>query len=240
MKETRYFYVPDAASTNELPAEEAAHASRVLRLESGDEVFLIDGTGCFFKAQLTLVTKGRCLYDIVERLPQEKTWNGRIAVAMAPTKVIDRVEWTLEKATEIGIDEFSLLNCAFSERRNVKLERLDKIVVAAVKQSRKAWKPLLNDLQPFEGFVNRPRKGAKYIAHCYAEIDKKDLYGELLQLNGDEEVTILIGPEGDFSIDEVRLAMNKGYVSVSLGQSRLRTETAALAATMMAQLAFRK
>lgn len=240
MKETRYFYVPDAASTNELPAEEAAHASRVLRLESGDEVFLIDGTGCFFKAQLTLVTKGRCLYDIVERLPQEKRWNGRIAVAMAPTKVIDRVEWTLEKATEIGIDEFSLLNCAFSERRNVKLERLDKIVVAAVKQSRKAWKPLLNDLQPFEGFVNRPRKGAKYIAHCYAEIDKKDLYGELLQLNGDEEVTILIGPEGDFSIDEVHLAMSKGYVPVSLGQSRLRTETAALAATMIAQLTFRK
>ena len=240
MKETRYFYVPDAARSNELPAEEAAHASRVLRLESGDEVFLIDGTGCFFKAQLTLVTKGRCLYDIVERLPQEKTWNGRIAVAMAPTKVIDRVEWTLEKATEIGIDEFSLLNCAFSERRNVKLERLDKIVVAAVKQSRKAWKPLLNDLQPFEGFVNRPRKGAKYIAHCYAEIDKKDLYGELLQLNGEEEVTILIGPEGDFSIDEVRLAMSKGYVPVSLGQSRLRTETAALAATMIAQLAFRK
>lgn len=240
MKETRYFYVPDAASTNELPAEEAAHASRVLRLGSGDEVFLIDGTGCFFKAQLTLVTKGRCLYDIVERLPQEKTWNGRIAVAMAPTKVIDRVEWTLEKATEIGIDEFSLLNCAFSERRSVKLERLDKIVVAAVKQSRKAWKPLLNDLQPFESFVNRPRKGAKYIAHCYAEIDKKDLYGELLQLNGDEEVTILIGPEGDFSIDEVRLAMSKGYVPVSLGQSRLRTETAALAATMIAQLAFRK
>ena len=240
MKETRYFYVPDAASTNELPTEEAAHASRVLRLESGDEVFLIDGAGCFFKAQLTLVTKGRCLYDIVERLPQEKTWNGRIAVAMAPTKVIDRVEWTLEKATEIGIDEFSLLNCAFSERRNVKLERLDKIVVAAVKQSRKAWKPLLNDLQPFESFVNRPRKGAKYIAHCYAEIDKKDLYGELLQLNGDEEVTILIGPEGDFSIDEVRLAMSKGYVPVSLGQSRLRTETAALAATMIAQLAFRK
>lgn len=240
MKETRYFYVPDAARSNELPAEEAAHASRVLRLESGDEVFLIDGAGCFFKAQLTLVTKGRCLYDIVERLPQEKTWNGRIAVAMAPTKVIDRVEWTLEKATEIGIDEFSLLNCAFSERRNVKLERLDKIVVAAVKQSRKAWKPLLNDLQPFEGFVNRPRKGAKYIAHCYAEIDKKDLYGELLQLNGDEEVTILIGPEGDFSIDEVHLAMGKGYVPVSLGQSRLRTETAALAATMIAQLAFRK
>ena len=240
MKETRYFYVPDAARSNELPAEEAAHASRVLRLESGDEVFLIDGAGCFFKAQLTLVTKGRCLYDIVERLPQEKTWNGRIAVAMAPTKVIDRVEWTLEKATEIGIDEFSLLNCAFSERRNVKLERLDKIVVAAVKQSRKAWKPLLNDLQPFEDFVNRPRKGAKYIAHCYAEIDKKDLYGELLQLNGDEEVTILIGPEGDFSIDEVRLAMSKGYVPVSLGQSRLRTETAALAATMIAQLVFRK
>ncbi len=240
MKETRYFYVPDAASTNELPAEEAAHASRVLRLESGDEVFLIDGAGCFFKAQLTLVTKGRCLYDIVERLPQEKTWNGRIAVAMAPTKVIDRVEWTLEKATEIGVDEFSLLNCAFSERRNVKLERLDKIVVAAVKQSRKAWKPLLNDLQPFENFVKQPRKGAKYIAHCYAEIDKKDLYGELLQLNGDEEVTILIGPEGDFSIDEVHLAMGKGYVPVSLGQSRLRTETAALAATMIAQLAFRK
>ena len=240
MKETRYFYVPNAESSNELPAEEAAHASRVLRLESGDEVFLIDGAGCFFKAQLTLVTKSRCLYDIVERLPQEKTWRGRIAIAMAPTKVIDRVEWTLEKATEIGVDEFSLLNCAFSERRNVKLERLDKIVVAAVKQSRKAWKPLLNDLQSFEHFVKQPRKGVKYIAHCYAEIDKKDLYSELTQLNCDEEVTILIGPEGDFSIEEVRLAMSQGYVSVSLGQSRLRTETAALAATMIAQLAFRK
>ena len=240
MKETRYFYVPNAECSNELPAEEAAHASRVLRLESGDEVFLIDGAGCFFKAQLTLVTKSRCLYDIVERLPQEKTWRGRIAIAMAPTKVIDRVEWTLEKATEIGVDEFSLLNCAFSERRNVKLERLDKIVVAAVKQSRKAWKPLLNDLQSFEHFVKQPRKGVKYIAHCYAEIDKKDLYNELTQLNCDEEVTILIGPEGDFSIEEVRLAISQGYVSVSLGQSRLRTETAALAATMIAQLAFRK
>ncbi|WP_315290240.1 RsmE family RNA methyltransferase [Hoylesella loescheii] len=240
MKETRYFYVPNAECSNELPAEEAAHASRVLRLESGDEVFLIDGAGCFFKAQLTLVTKSRCLYDIVERLPQEKTWHGRIAIAMAPTKVIDRVEWTLEKATEIGVDEFSLLNCAFSERRNVKLERLDKIVVAAVKQSRKAWKPLLNDIQSFEHFVKQPRKGVKYIAHCYAEIDKKDLYNELTQLNCDEEVTILIGPEGDFSIEEVRLAMSQGYVSVSLGQSRLRTETAAMAATMIAQLAFRK
>ena len=240
MKETRYFYVPNAECSNELPAEEAAHASRVLRLESGDEVFLIDGAGCFFKAQLTLVTKSRCLYDIVERLPQEKTWHGRIAIAMAPTKVIDRVEWTLEKATEIGVDEFSLLNCAFSERRNVKLERLDKIVVAVVKQSRKAWKPLLNDIQSFEHFVKQPRKGVKYIAHCYAEIDKKDLYNELTQLNCDEEVTILIGPEGDFSIEEVRLAMSQGYVSVSLGQSRLRTETAAMAATMIAQLAFRK
>ena len=240
MKETRYFYVPNAESSNELPVEEAAHASRVLRLESGDEVFLIDGAGCFFKAQLTLVTKSRCLYDIVERLPQEKTWYGRIAIAMAPTKVIDRVEWTLEKATEIGIDEFSLLNCAFSERRNVKLERLDKIVVAAVKQSRKAWKPLLNDLQSFEHFVKQPRKGVKYIAHCYAEIDKKDLYNDLTQLNCDDEVTILIGPEGDFSTEEVRLAISQGYVSVSLGQSRLRTETAALAATMIAQLAFRK
>jgi RNA methyltransferase, rsmE family len=240
MKETRYFYVPHAECSNELPAEEAAHASRVLRLESGDEVFLIDGAGCFFKAQLTLVTKSRCLYDIVERLPQEKTWRGRIAIAMAPTKIIDRVEWTLEKATEIGVDELSLLNCAFSERRNAKLERLDKIVVAAVKQSRKAWKPLLNDLQSFEHFVKQPRKGVKYIAHCYAEIDKKDLYNELTQLNCDEEVTILIGPEGDFSIEEVRLAMSQGYVSVSLGQSRLRTETAALAATMIAQLAFRK
>ena len=240
MKETRYFYVPNAAHCNELPDEEASHASRVLRLESGDEVFLIDGEGCFFKAQLTLVTKSRCLYNIVERLPQEKTWSGRIAVGMAPTKSIDRVEWTLEKATEIGLDEFSLLNCAFSERRNVKLERLDKIVVAAVKQSRKAWKPQLNDLLPFERFVKQPRKGAKFIAHCYDEIDKKDLYNELLQLNADEDVTILIGPEGDFSFEEVRLALDQGYVSVSLGKSRLRTETAALSATMIAQLALRK
>jgi 16S rRNA (uracil1498-N3)-methyltransferase len=118
--------------------------------------------------------------------------------------------------------------------------RLDKIVVAAVKQSRKPWKPIINQMTTFKEFVSKPRPGYKFIAHCYEEIDKKDFWKQLQNIKGEEDVTILIGPEGDFSIDEVNLAIKNGYESISLGKSRLRTETAGLAAVMMAQLALRK
>lgn len=241
MKEARYFYVPDAETTNELPTEEAMHALRVLRLKSGDEMFLMDGCGNFYRAEVTLAATKHCLYEIKEKMPQEKTWNGNICIAMAPTKMMDRTEWFSEKATEIGIDELAFLNCKFSERKVMRTVRLDKIVVSAMKQSRKPWKPKLTALTAFKDFIKEERKGMKFIAHCYNEIESVDLFDSLSKEHSEgKNVTVLIGPEGDFSIDEVKLAISNGYIPVSLGKSRLRTETAALYAAMTAQLICRK
>lgn len=243
MKEVRFFYVPSASTLTELPMEEALHALRVLRLKSGDEMFLMDGEGVFYRAEVTIAATKRCMYEIKEVLPQEKGWKGNIHIAMAPTKMMDRVEWFSEKATEVGIDEITFLNCKFSERKVMRTVRLDKIVVSAVKQSRKPWKPKLNAMMSFKDFVTTKRDGRKYIAHCNGSFERKDLFNEVYLLSNLDEgdsVTVLIGPEGDFSEDEIKLAMNNGYESVSLGTSRLRTETAALSATMLAQLALRK
>lgn len=236
MKEVRFFYVPNAGDTGELPEEEAAHAVKVLRLKAGNSIMLMDGKGCFYQAEVTLVTSHKCLYSILQTLQQERQWNGTIHLAIAPTKMIDRMEWMAEKATEIGVDTISFLNCMFSERRIVKTPRIDKIVVSAVKQSRKAWKPEVNDMESFKNFISAERKGAKYIAHCYNEIERAYLNDELKHLPKDEDITVLVGPEGDFSIDEVEMALANGYKSVHLGESRLRTETAGLVATMMIQL----
>ena len=237
MKEVRYFYVPDAKNNNELPQEEATHALRVLRLKSGDEMFIMDGTGNFYHAEVSLATNKKCLYEIKETLPQHKTWKGYIHLAIAPTKNMDRIEWMTEKVTEIGFDELSFLNCAFSERKVLRTERIEKIVVSAVKQSRKPWKPIVNEMIPFKDFISMPREGRKFIAHCYQEIEKNDLFDIINKEK--ENVTILVGPEGDFSIEEVRLAIENGYESISLGQSRLRTETAGLMAVTMSQLSLR-
>ena len=237
MKEVRYFYVPDAKNNNELPQEEATHALRVLRLKSGDEMFIMDGTGNFYHAEVSLATNKKCLYEIKETLPQHKTWKGHIHLAIAPTKNMDRIEWMTEKVTEIGFDELSFLNCAFSERKVLRTERIEKIVVSAVKQSRKPWKPIVNEMIPFKDFISMPREGRKFIAHCYEEIEKNDLFDIINKEK--ENVTILVGPEGDFSIEEVRLAIENGYESISLGQSRLRTETAGLMAVTMSQLSLR-
>jgi 16S rRNA (uracil1498-N3)-methyltransferase len=237
MKESRYFYVPGAAEQKELPSDEAMHATRVLRLKEGDEIFLMDGEGSFFKAQITVAATHHCYYEILERQPQEPQWKGHLHLAIAPTKMIERMEWLVEKATEVGVDEISFLNCAFSERQIVKLPRLDKIAVSAVKQSHKAWKPVLNDMETFKAFMENPRPGRKYIAHCYEEVPRVNLFDELRKPSEEKDVTVLIGPEGDFSIDEVKLAVANGYQSVDLGKSRLRTETAGLAAVMMMQLA---
>ena len=236
MKETRYYYVPDAASATELPADEASHAVRVLRMKPGDEMVLMDGVGTFFKAEVAVASPHHCVYRVVEEMPQLPQWHGRYHIAMAPTKLMDRTEWMLEKVTEIGVDEVSLLNCDNSERRVAKPARLEKILVSAMKQSRKAWKPVLNDMAAFRKFVSEPRGGMKFIAHCYEEIPRTYLYDELCGRDVSEAVTVLIGPEGDFTPDEVRMAVDAGYVSVHLGQSRLRTETAAMVAVMMMHL----
>lgn len=245
MKEVRYFYVPDAANQVELPAEEATHALRVLRLKGGDEIFLMDGEGSFYRAEVTAASSKRCLYEIKENMPQERAWKGHIHLAIAPTKMMERIEWMAEKATEIGFDELSFLNCQFSERKVVKTPRIDKIVISAVKQSHKAWKPVVNELESFKEFIQTPRLGRKFICHCYEEVEKKDFFQEInscsdaSQESGAADITVLVGPEGDFSIDEVRLALENGYESVSLGTSRLRTETAGLVAVHMAHIARR-
>lgn len=240
MKEVRYFYVPDAVNAGELPEEEAKHAVRVLRLKDGDTMLLVDGDGRLLEAEVSMATGKHCMYRIVRHLDYEREWNGRICLAVAPTKMMERMEWMAEKATEIGFDELAFLDCKFSERKNLRVDRIDRIVISAMKQSHKACKPLISDMCQFGRFVAEARDGRKFIAHCYDEIERKDLYGELEAMDVATPVTILVGPEGDFSIDEVRLAMANGYEPVSLGRSRLRTETAGLEAVMMANLSKRR
>ena len=245
MKEVRFFYAPDAARVTELPIDESGHAVRVLRLQSGDELVLTDGKGFFYNARLTIADAKRCRYVVENAVQQPREWKGWLHLAVAPTKNMDRMEWLAEKATEIGFDELTFLSCAFSERKIVKEERISKIVVSAMKQSHKAWLPRLNPLVSFTRFIETPFNGRKFIAHCYEDSDigigamarrKKFLLDVLVP---GENSLVLIGPEGDFSIDEVRQAVSRGYEPVTLGHSRLRTETAALVAVHLMHLANR-
>ena len=236
MKEARYFYVPNATEDNELPTDEAIHAIRVLRLKIGDDIFLIDGKGTFYEALVTLANSKHCLYKITQTLVQNKTWKGHIHLAIAPTKDISRIEWLVEKATEIGFDEISFLNCQFSERKNLRIDRIERIVISAMKQSRKAWKPIVNNMLSFEDFMQKEVTGQKFICHCYNEIEKTDFFSNINNSGLFEDITVLIGPEGDFSINEVHQALQQQYKSTTLGNSRLRTETAGLAAVLMANL----
>lgn len=220
------FYTPDIQTRAELPEEEAAHAVRVLRLEAGDEVTLTDGKGCFYRAEISAASNKRCLVNVLETLPQEPLWQGHLHLAMAPTKNMDRTEWLAEKATEIGFDELTFLNCRFSERKVIKTERIQKILVSAIKQSLKARLPKLNEMTDFNRFIRQPFSGQKFIAHCYE--GEKSLLKDIVRRG--EDALVLIGPEGDFSEEEVKLAVEQGFQPISLGGSRLRTETAALVA----------
>ncbi len=244
MKEVRFFYVPNASSVNELPEEEAQHAVRVLRMEMGDEMMLMDGEGIFYRAIVTEATKKRCLYRIEETLPQERQWQPHLHLAMAPTKNMDRTEWFAEKATEIGFDELTFLRCRWSERTVIKTERVEKILVSAMKQSHKAWKPILNEMVDFKAFLQEIKEREnvtgkvmrKFICHCYEEEGLGEKVALKDALKSGEDVLVMVGPEGDFSIDEVKMAEANGFQSVSLGKSRLRTETAALAAVHLMNL----
>jgi 16S rRNA (uracil1498-N3)-methyltransferase len=220
------FYTPDIAISCEMPEEEAGHCLRVLRLTVGDEVMLTDGKGSFYKAVISAATNKRCQLKVIEELPQEKGWTGWLHLAMAPTKNMDRTEWFAEKATEIGFDELTFLNSRYSERKVIKTERIEKILVSAVKQSLKASKPVLNEMMDFNKFISQEFHGQKFICHCN-EGEKKLLKDVVIP---GEDAVILIGPEGDFSPEEVTKAMACGFIPVSLGKSRLRTETAALVA----------
>lgn len=220
------FYTPDIMNNPELPEEEAGHCLRVLRLNIGDEILLTDGNGYFYKAAISSATGKRCQVRIIEKIYQEPLWKGHLHIAMAPTKMMDRIEWFAEKATEIGIDELTFLNCRYSERKVIKTERIEKIVVSAVKQSLKARKPVINEMTDFEKFLQTDFKGDKFIAHCNE--GEKILLKDAITPGND--ALVLIGPEGDFSKEEVEKAIERGFKPISLGKSRLRTETAALVA----------
>lgn len=223
------FYTPDITATLELPQEEAAHALRVLRLTEGDEVMLTDGNGSFYRAEIDVVSGKRCYVCIVETTTPNPLRQGHLHLALAPTKNMDRIEWFAEKATEIGVDEITFLDCRFSERKVVKTERVEKILVSAMKQSLKPTLPQLNPMIPFMKFIAQPFAGQKFIAHCY-EGEKEPL---MQALAPDEDALVLIGPEGDFSPEEVEAAIAHGFRPITLGKSRLRTETAALVAVHM-------
>ena len=229
------FYAPDIASNPFLPETEAHHCLKVLRMQTGDTLRITDGKGFFYLAEIAenkcqgvagQARNDKCKVNIVETIPQPPLWKGTIEIALAPTKNTDRIEWFAEKATEIGIDKISFLRCRFSERKDILLERIRKIMISAMKQSEKARLPDLQAITDFKEFISHNFNGQKFIAHCYP--DNKANLTKVYRKN--ENVLILIGPEGDFSEEEIGLSKEKGFIPVSLGESRLRTETAALVA----------
>ncbi|HMQ47721.1 MAG TPA: 16S rRNA (uracil(1498)-N(3))-methyltransferase [Saprospiraceae bacterium] len=209
-----------------LPEEEARHCFLSLRKKVGDLIQVVDGQGGFYQAQIITIDKKSCQAKVVDHQMGYGKRDCRIHLAVAPTKNMDRIEWLLEKATELGIDEVTLLLCDHSERRQVKMERLEKLLIAAMKQSVQAYLPRLNPLTPFADFVIQ-QKGVNqqnFIAHCHSG-DKGRLKGNY---QPGQNVCMLIGPEGDFSTDEVALALANDFFPISLGTVRLRTETAGL------------
>ncbi|MGQ7868879.1 16S rRNA (uracil(1498)-N(3))-methyltransferase [Sunxiuqinia sp. sy24] len=221
------FYTPDITEPNYcLDETESKHAVRVLRLTTGNTIQLIDGNGNFFEAKITDAHPKRCQVEIIKKTSEFNKRNHYLHLAVAPTKNIDRFEWFLEKATEIGIDEITPVLCDHSERKVIKNERLEKVIVSAMKQSLKAYLPKLNPFTPLKNLLEANFEGKKFIAHCY-EQNKKELKNEL---RNSQSNLVLIGPEGDFSEAEVAWAIERQFIPVSLGQSRLRTETAAVVA----------
>jgi len=221
------FYTPElSGKTYTLDETESKHCVRVLRLEKGDEITLVDGRGGFFTAEIADPNPKRCAVNVTKSELNFGLRNFQVHVAIAPTKNMDRIEWFLEKATEIGINRVAPLLCRFSERKEIKHDRLEKVMISAMKQSLKAYLPQLDELTKFNEFVRQPFDGLKFIAHC------DEQHRELLKkvIIPDGKYLILIGPEGDFSPEEIELAMAAGFVPVSLGDSRLRTETAGVVA----------
>ena len=223
------FYNPELTATTQeinFSKEESRHIVRVLRKKENDILNITNGKGFLFEAQIQVASDKKCIAKISSILEKEKPWNYYLHIVIAPTKNIDRFEWFLEKATEIGIDEITPIICQNSERKVIKKERLEKIIKSAMKQSLKNHLPKLNDLTSLSDFLNQDFEENVFIAHC-ENSEKKNLK-VAVPLNS--ETTILIGPEGDFSSSEIKKALSKNIIPISLGESRLRTETAGLVA----------
>ena len=226
------FYCPDIETRQTLSEEESAHCVRVLRYSVGDDILITDGRGTTYTARITNPHPKHCDFEIISREKQEKHHAFHLHIAIAPTKNIERMEWAIEKCVEIGVDEITPLLCRFSERKQLRTDRLEKIILSAAKQSLTPYLPVLHELTPYDEFIRRQNQGQRFIAHCYKE-DKRVLKNEIEQ---GRAVLVLIGPEGDFSEQEIRDALALGFIPVSLGNSRLRTETAAVVACHTAVL----
>ena len=227
------FYTPGVSGNPiQLDETESGHAVKVLRLRVGDPVVVVDGEGGWHEGTIADPHHKRCMVQVDRSVMNFEKRNYEVHIAVAPTKNSDRLEWFLEKATEIGIDRLVPLHCTHSERKNVNTERLKKVAISAMKQSLKAWLPEVSELTKFETLIREPFEGKKFIAHCYPgeKVHLKDA------LQPHDKALVLIGPEGDFSPEEVELAMATGFIPVTLGDARLRTETAALVAVMTAAL----
>lgn len=222
------FFNPDINSSDTtftFDREESRHIVKVLRKKEGDVIYLTNGKGSLFTAEITFAADKKCVVEITDETTSEPL-PYYLHLAVAPTKMNDRYEWFLEKATEIGISEITPLICEHSERTVFKAERFEKILQSAMKQSLQYYLPKLNEPTSFKDFMNTAHDGALFIAHC-EETDKKLLKNEL---QPQQKTIILIGPEGDFSTKEIELALQQKYTPVSLGNTRLRTETAAIVA----------
>ncbi len=224
------FYCPDIANTLSLSEEESHHCVKVLRLGAGDEIDVVDGNGMWYHARITMAHPKRCAVEIVSSESRPPHWQARIVVAMAPTKNIDRTEWMLEKCTEMGVDRVIPLQCRNSERKDLKTERLRKILVSAMKQSLKATLPQLDEMTPVMRVITGEWSGKKYIAYCDMMLPCARRKTLACEYDCTQDALILIGPEGDFSPEEVDAALSAGFIPVTLGESRLRTETAAVLA----------
>jgi 16S rRNA (uracil1498-N3)-methyltransferase len=222
------FYNPNINESSEnfsFDKEESKHIIKVLRKKDSDILYVTNGLGYLFKTEIVLASDSKCSVKIVSFEKKEPS-KYQLHLAVAPTKMNDRYEWFLEKATEIGIHEITPIICERSERKVINNDRFDKIILAAMKQSNELYLPKLNPAVPFKEFIKKNNDGIQLIAHC-EETDKKTLK-TVLQTN--QNVTIVIGPEGDFSDKEIALALENKYIAVSLGNTRLRTETAAVVA----------
>ncbi|HRG38183.1 MAG TPA: 16S rRNA (uracil(1498)-N(3))-methyltransferase [Bacteroidia bacterium] len=229
------FYTPDISLPEyTLNEEESKHCIRVLRLGIGDKIVLLDGKGGWYEGEIISDHPKRCGIKILNEQKEVGKHAYQLQLAIAPTKNMDRLEWFGEKATEIGIDGIALLHCQNSERDVVKTERLEKVLISAMKQSMNAYLPQLSDMTDFKKYIagSKTFAGQKFIAHCYDAVTNTNKPHLKHVYSPKANVLILIGPEGDFSIDEVKYALENGFQEISLGTSRLRTETAALAACL--------
>ena len=226
------FYAPEITLPRyTLSEEESKHCVRVLRMEPGDELHITDGRGTMHRCKVVDANAKRCVVEVVESQYEYQKMDYELTVAIAPTKIIDRFEWFLEKSTEVGISEIYPIECDHSERRQLKLDREQKVVTSAVKQSLKAYHPVLHPLTDVRDVITMPFEGAKFIAHCNSELGEREYLGRLLKKG--EKTLILIGPEGDFSPEEITFALQNGFKAISLGRERLRTETAAVVAAVV-------